>query len=70
VGVLARHAWQAGEQLDLHADVPRSAQAIGEFAGAQAARGYLEFCARAAYRAHERPFMRARAPGSLATGQG
>lgn len=74
VGILARHAWQAGEQLDLHADVRRSAQAIGEFAGAQAARGYVEFCARArrTYRALERPFMRASRPGpfSLATRAG
>lgn len=45
---LARHAWRAGGRLDLYADVERSAQAIGEFAGAADARGYLEFCRRSA----------------------
>ena len=54
--VLARHAWrpgghQGGHQggrLDLFADVARSADAIGDFAGAAAAQGYRDFCARAA----------------------
>lgn len=45
--LLARHAWSADERLDLHADVGRSADAIGHFAGAAEARGYLDFCARA-----------------------
>jgi len=44
---LARHAWEDGSRLDLFADVTRSAAAIGEFAGAAAAQGYLEFAARA-----------------------
>ncbi len=46
--ILARHAWRQGGRLDLFADVARSAEAIGEFAGAADARGYLDFCARAA----------------------
>ncbi len=46
--VLARHAWRDGSRLDLFADVAHSAQAIGEFAGAAEARGYLEFCRRSA----------------------
>ncbi len=58
---LARHAWGPGERLDLHADVARSADAIGRFAGAAEARGYLDFCARSqrVYRALEQPFLRA-----------
>lgn len=46
--VLARHAWSQTEHLDLFADIDRSADAIGTFAGSAAARGYREFCARAA----------------------
>jgi 1-hydroxycarotenoid 3,4-desaturase len=46
--VLARHAWSSGGVLDLHADVQRSAAAIGEFAGEREARGYLELCQRSA----------------------
>ena len=38
--VLARHSWGNGPELDLFADVKRSADAIGDFAGADAARGY------------------------------
>lgn len=45
---LARHAWQAGGKLDLFADVARSADAIGDFAGAAEARAYRDFCARSA----------------------
>ncbi len=46
--VLARHAWSAGERLDLYADPRRSEAAIGAFAGAAAARGYRDFRRRAA----------------------
>lgn len=45
---LARHAWQKGGNLDLFADVNRSAEAIGDFAGVAEARAYLDFCARSA----------------------
>ncbi len=45
--VLARHAWREGERLDLFADPKRSAEAIGDFAGARDAAGYLAFCAEA-----------------------
>jgi 1-hydroxycarotenoid 3,4-desaturase len=45
---LARHAWRQGGRLDLFADTARSAEAIGDFAGAAEARGYLDFCARSA----------------------
>lgn len=46
--VLARHAWRTGGRLDLFADIARSADAIGAFAGAEDARGYRAFCARSA----------------------
>jgi len=38
--VLARHSWCNGPELDLFADLDRSADAIGAFAGADAAQGY------------------------------
>jgi 1-hydroxycarotenoid 3,4-desaturase len=61
---LARHAWDSGPMLDLFADRARSADAIGTFAGAGAARGYLEFCARTrrVFEALDTPFMRAPLP--------
>jgi len=45
---LARHAWSETERLDLYADMERTVEAIGAFAGPQAARGYRDFCDRAA----------------------
>jgi 1-hydroxycarotenoid 3,4-desaturase len=66
-GLLARHAWSATERLDLFASIERSAAAIGEFAGAREARGYLDFCAQArrTYRLLEAPFLRAPRPSTL-----
>lgn len=46
--ILARHAWDEGQRLDLFADPTRTAEAIGDFAGARDAQGYLMFCERAA----------------------
>jgi 1-hydroxycarotenoid 3,4-desaturase len=46
--VLARHAWPDGTQLDLHADLARSIDAVGQFAGAREAAGFAKFHARAA----------------------
>jgi 1-hydroxycarotenoid 3,4-desaturase len=65
--LLARHAWPDGSMLDLHADLERSADAIGAFAGAAEARGYRAFCRRAAaaYAALEQPFLRATRPNPL-----
>jgi 1-hydroxycarotenoid 3,4-desaturase len=62
--VLARHAWEAGGELDLFADVGRTVDAIGAFAGAGNARGYLSFCKEAAniYRILDRSFIRAQKP--------
>jgi 1-hydroxycarotenoid 3,4-desaturase len=45
--VLARHAWSGTERLDLFADMDRSAEAIGAFAGAAEAKGYRAFSAEA-----------------------
>ncbi|MCA3254527.1 MAG: phytoene desaturase, partial [Alphaproteobacteria bacterium] len=41
--LLARHYWSESERLDLFADPDASADAIGAFAGAEAARGYRGF---------------------------
>lgn len=62
--ILARHAWSAGERLDLHADSDRSAEAIGAFAGPGEARRYLAFCERSrrVFESLEHPFIRASRP--------
>ena len=41
--IIARHAWGPDERLDLFADPLRSEEAIGDFAGPGAARGYRAF---------------------------
>jgi 1-hydroxycarotenoid 3,4-desaturase len=65
--ILARHAWRQGGRLDLFADIERSADAIGTFAGAREAQGYRDFCARAAdiYRTLRLPFMASQRPSPL-----
>ncbi len=67
VATLARHAWDAPARLDLFADIERTADAIGRFAGAADARGYRTFCARAAgvYATLEHSFIRAASPTPL-----
>jgi 1-hydroxycarotenoid 3,4-desaturase len=64
---LARHAWRQGGRLDLFADIDRSADAIGAFAGAAEAQGYRDFCARSRrmYRTLEGPFIAAQRPSML-----
>lgn len=64
---LARHWWRAGGELDLFADVARSADAIGDFAGAAEARGYREFCARSEriYRTLAGPFIASQRPSPV-----
>jgi 1-hydroxycarotenoid 3,4-desaturase len=59
-GILARHAWSAGERLDLYDDLAQSADAIGRFSGAAEARRFLDFSARARciYEILEGPFIR------------
>ena len=73
-GILARHAWDADTRLDLHADPARSAEAIGELAGAAEARGFLAFCAEArrVYETLDAPFIRGplRSPMGLAMAVG
>jgi 1-hydroxycarotenoid 3,4-desaturase len=65
--VLARHAWVAGGRLDLYADVARSADAIGEFAGAREARAFRRFTAHAqrVYTTLDASFMRATRPSPV-----
>lgn len=65
--LLARHAWNAHERLDLFADIETSAAAIGAFAGAREAEGYRRFCTRAVevYRTLEGPFIRADRPSPV-----
>ena len=62
--VLARHAWNGHARLDLFADPARSADAIGQFAGAAEARGYHAFRARAAeiFAILDNSFLRAQRP--------
>jgi 1-hydroxycarotenoid 3,4-desaturase len=66
-GILARHAWSAGERLDLHADLSRTADAIGRFAGAEQARRFLAFSAEAKriYETLRQPFLCAQRPNPV-----
>ncbi len=65
--VLGRHVWPDGSRLDLFADRARTADAIGAFAGPEAARGFQAFSARAksTFDALEGPFLRASRPSPL-----
>ncbi|HQU01122.1 MAG TPA: FAD-dependent oxidoreductase, partial [Acetobacteraceae bacterium] len=65
--ILARHAWKDGSRLDLYADAAASQDAIGVFAGAQAARGFAAFSARAqeVYETLNLSFMQAQRPGLM-----
>jgi 1-hydroxycarotenoid 3,4-desaturase len=58
--VIARHAWDEHGRLDLYADPERSLDAVGAFAGAEAARGYAAFTREAAriFNVLEAPFLR------------
>jgi 1-hydroxycarotenoid 3,4-desaturase len=58
--ILARHAWDNRETLDLHADVQASIDAIARFSGPDEGRRYGEFCAQAkrTYTTLEQPFLR------------
>jgi 1-hydroxycarotenoid 3,4-desaturase len=62
--LLARHAWSRAEQLDLYADIERTAAAIEAFAGAREARGYRRFCrdSRRIYQTLEPGFLHRPAP--------
>jgi 1-hydroxycarotenoid 3,4-desaturase len=64
--LLARHSWDDG-RLDLFADLERSAAAIGDFAGASEADGFLRFAANAkrVYATLDATFMRASRPSPV-----
>jgi 1-hydroxycarotenoid 3,4-desaturase len=65
--VLARHAWDVHEHLDLFADRERSADAIARFAGPREADGFLRFAAQARriYDTLNTSFMRSPKPTPL-----
>lgn len=67
LGLLARHAWATGGQLDLHAQAARSAEAIGQFSGPAEARRFLAFCeqARKVYETLEGPYIRSSRPDAV-----
>lgn len=62
--VLARHVWDGNGYLDLFSDVDRSADAIGDFCGAEEAARYRRFCEQSmcAYRTLLDPFIRSPRP--------
>lgn len=72
--ILARHAWNERDRLDLFADHKRSEDAIGDFAGAAEAARYRAFCAdsKRIYDILEKPFLRSPSPsmGALIGGNG
>ncbi len=63
-GLIARHGWQDGSRLDLHASIDDSAEAIAEFAGPRDSDGYRRFCADTAkiYRLVEDSYIAATRP--------
>ncbi|MDF2231486.1 phytoene desaturase family protein [Albimonas sp. CAU 1670] len=65
--ILARHGWEDGARLDLHADPADSEAAVEAFAGPRAAAEFAAFSARCRrlFEALERPFMRAQRPTPL-----
>ncbi len=62
---LARHAWEDGSGLDLFPDTARNADAIGVFAGLEAARGYAAFAlkSRQIFETLEPSFLQVPQPG-------
>ena len=64
---LARHGWEDGSRLDLHADPAESEAAVADFAGPRAAAEFAAFSARCArlFEAFDAPFMRAARPTPL-----
>ena len=65
--LLARHAWNADARLDLFADLERTIEAIGTFAGLPDARAFVRFAAHAkrVYTTLDRSFMRASRPSPV-----
>lgn len=62
--ILARHAWSAGERLDLHADAERTVEEIGRLCGAGEARAYQRFSTSAerVFATLEAPYLRSPRP--------
>ncbi len=67
LSVLARHFWEDGSTLDLHADRAQSVEAVRAFSGSAEADRFAGFCdmARRVYGALEAPFIRGSAPSLL-----
>ena len=65
--LLARHAWSADARLDLYADLERTIEAIGRFAGLADARAYVRFMthAKRVYATLDRSFMQASRPSPV-----
>jgi 1-hydroxycarotenoid 3,4-desaturase len=63
--IIARHAWNIDERLDLFADLESTVRAIDAFAGPRDADRYRQFCERAReiYETLEQPFILAERPG-------
>ncbi len=66
-GLLARHAWNDRERLDLHADLRQSIAAIADFAGIDEAMGFEAFAAHArrVYATLKNTFIRASRPSPV-----
>ena len=62
--ILARHFWEDGSRLDLHADLAQSIAAVRDFSSAAEADRFAGFCAtaRRVYEALEGPFIRSTSP--------
>ena len=62
--ILARHFWEDGSQLDLHADPQASYNAVAAFAGVAEADRFVQFCktTREVYDTLEGPFIRSPSP--------
>jgi 1-hydroxycarotenoid 3,4-desaturase len=63
--ILARHAWSEDQRFDLHADIERAADAVGQFAGLAEAKRFKAFSAeaRAIYRTLELTFLASQRAG-------
>ncbi len=67
VSILARHAWNDTERLDLFADIDQSVDAISQFANPDEGKRYRDFCneARCIYQSLEQSFILASRPSPL-----
>jgi 1-hydroxycarotenoid 3,4-desaturase len=65
--IIARHAWQHNERLDLHADLHQSAKAVEDFSSKSEADRFLAFCemAKKAYQTLEAAYIRSERPSVI-----